>query len=50
MYPTAAVAGPGVTAATLPFTGFSVLWLLLAAITLIAVGLAIAHIVPRQEK
>jgi hypothetical protein len=43
------VTGAG-AAATLPFTGLSIGWLLIAAITLIAVGCAVMRLIPKQSK
>lgn len=39
----------GGTAASLPFTGFNVLWYALAAFTLIAAGLALLRLLPKPH-
>ena len=46
MYPHQAAIGVG----ALAFTGLNIGWLLVAAVTLIAVGALIARLVPRNEK
>jgi hypothetical protein len=49
---TAGVAGAtGVVgaAATLPFTGLNVIWVLLAGFALIAAGIAILRVIPRKH-
>ncbi|HEY3683706.1 MAG TPA: hypothetical protein VGL93_11730 [Streptosporangiaceae bacterium] len=40
----------GGTAASLPFTGFNVLWFALAAFTLIAAGLALLRMLPKPSR
>lgn len=42
-------AGLGFTAAALPFTGLSLIYLVLAAFALLALGLALWRIAPRRE-
>ena len=50
MYGNAAfgVAGAGSTAALLPYTGLQLIWLVLAAVMLIAVGLSTRRLVRRN--
>lgn len=51
MYSTSGLVATGATgAAVLPFTGLSIGWLILAGITLIAIGCAVARLVPKQSK
>jgi hypothetical protein len=48
---TAGVAGAAATvgtAATLPFTGLNLIWILLAGFALIAAGIAIMRVIPRK--
>lgn len=50
MYGNATFATPALAAgATLPFTGFSLVWYVLAAFALLAAGLAILRVIPRGK-
>jgi hypothetical protein len=46
---TASTVGAVSTAATLPFTGLSLIWVLLAGFALIAAGTAIVRVIPRKH-
>jgi len=43
------LASTGAAAGSLPFTGFGVLWMTLAAVALIALGGAIRRLVPARQ-
>ena len=47
MYDKAAISGGAASLATLPMTGFSVLWFVIASFALLMAGGALLRIVPR---
>jgi hypothetical protein len=49
MYNNVGALGAGAAAGTLPFTGFSTIWMVLAGFALLSVGTAIMRIIPRRE-
>jgi LPXTG-motif cell wall-anchored protein len=50
MYDKALVSGGAATLATLPVTGFSVLWFVIAGFALLMAGGALLRIVPRRQR
>lgn len=49
MYNQTAVLGTTFTAGMLPFTGFNVVWFVLAGFALLATGTALLRLVPRRQ-
>lgn len=47
--PTAAAGSGAIAGSGLAFTGFNVVWLLLAAFALVAAGSAVLRLLPRRE-
>ena len=49
MYHHAGALGTGAAAGALPFTGFNVIWFVLAGFALLAAGASLLRIAPRRE-